>query len=231
MPNLDEEMKLKEIIKQYGLFFLIGFLLSGIAFSQTKNVSAISAFDSLFKEIKFDTLQVCPAHLVLSSGKKGSGEPRRTTDSLGVNGKIISPETAKKLILPFEKEKFYAVARFYLDQQKKINAYLVRQAGASGIRMFVYYSDSAKFILETEVSFYSYLPGTMSETLNTWITDVNKDKVLDIAIMKYIHDFELANKYAPNITGEERHIYFFKKGKFEFARWENEVLPDVVLKK
>jgi hypothetical protein len=223
LPNLDEEMKLKKINKRSGLFFLFGFFLSGIVISQTTNVSAISSFDSLFKEIKFDTLQICPAHLVLSAGNK--------TDSSGVNGKFISPGIKEKINFPFKDEKFYAIAKFSLDQKNKLKAYLVRQAGLPGVKITVFNTDSARFIFDADVAFYFSLEHTMAETLNTWVTDVNGDKVLDVAIMKYTHDFELPNKYAPNITGEEKHIYFFRNGKFEFARWDDKILPEVVLKK
>ena len=168
------------------LLLLIFFLLSFSAKAK------IPAFDSLFVELKTDSLHVC------------SSQPWQDGDSLILAGKTFS-----------------ALVKIALDKTQNYWAYLLRDDNRE-IFVFVYSKKKEDFILNVKLASYVYLEGTMEQKRNAWIMDLNNDGIKDIAICENLLDFELPNEYADNISGTEQFCFLLKNGVFEYHKWQPE---------
>ncbi|MFI5204388.1 MAG: hypothetical protein ACHQF2_07815, partial [Flavobacteriales bacterium] len=157
-------------------------------------------------------------------------------DSVSASKAIRVPYSLlKKENVPLDSGSYNAVFKFYFDKEKTITGYLLSEQSPGGnhyaVHLCVYSVNEKKFIFHMEVASYVYMEATMEQTTNSWITDLNKDGIKDIATKKYLEDFELPDEGAGNISGGESFIHVFRNGKFEYAYWEEEILPGVSLVK
>lgn len=74
-----------------------------------------------------------------------------------------------------------------------------------------------------EIASYATIPGTMEQTRNSWIYDLDKDGDLDIVIMDDLVDYELPVEGAPNISGVEGRVYRNTGTDFTYEYIEKEL--------
>lgn len=172
---------------------------------------------SYFKYVKFDTLHVHAAAFAPNSGKS------------------IPYSLLRNQKLQLDSAAYEALICFPISPDSNILGYLVQQQNQPNqhrtVYMFARNKKSGQILLQMEIACYTYLEGTMEQTVNTWITDINGDGHLDLATRKYIRDFEMPTDDAPNITGEEKYTHVFQKWRFYYRTWPAGLLSESVLKK
>lgn len=172
---------------------------------------------SYFTYKRFDTLHV---HTAVFPEKAGNTIPY----SLLKRQKLMLDSAAYQALICFPMSPDSSIMGYLLQQKNQPNQH-------RSVYMFVRNTKSGQLLLQMEVACYTYLEGTMEQTVNTWITDVNGDGYLDLATRKYIRDFELPTEDAPNITGEEKYTHVFQKWRFYYRTWPAGLLPECILKK
>lgn len=149
-------------------------------------------------------------------------------------GVLIPDEKIPGYVRNTKTVNYTALGKFYFDEEKKYTGYLVGNSDSIGgkeIDLFVFSRTMNDFIFKCRVASYLYLKGATEQIVNSWITDLNNDKYLDIATISKITDFENPKEFSDNISGEKKYIYYFKDGNFEYSSWNEGVLKDVKVSK
>jgi hypothetical protein len=85
---------------------------------------------------------------------------------------------------------------------------------------------SDSLINKYNLAYYKTIPGTMEETMNAWIVDLDKDGDLDIGIMINLVDYELADEISENISGVEGYGYYIQDGRLSYDYLSKENLSE-----
>jgi hypothetical protein len=108
----------------------------------------------------------------------------------------------------------YPYSTFYGNQSFKwgdsLYAFIVRleaEESEQPIVLLVLANKQSEIKHYFEIASYATITGTMEETRNSWIYDLDKDGDLDIVIMDDLVDYELPIEGAPNISGVEGRVY------------------------
>ena len=82
-----------------------------------------------------------------------------------------------------------------------------------------------------ELASYSQIPGTMEETVNSWVYDIDKDGDLDIMKIIDLIDYELPIEDAPNISAVEGFLWRNLGSKFQYEYLSKELYYQLTIKK
>ena len=144
-------------------------------------------------------------------------------------GKRISKEIEK--VVGLTTFGSVALQKFVMDKSRGLTGYLVGMAEKPQVILIVFDPAQQKFIFETVVSKYELLVGAYKATENSWITDIDGNGTLDIAVRTDLVDFEFPNEIQDNISHGEQFLYLLTEGQFNYAPWESDVLPGLQLRK
>jgi hypothetical protein len=185
--------------------------------NKTDTLFLYNNFDDLFKMIDFDTLQVYPGiendlDIILKSNDQISNYLNYEIDS-GF---------------------YYPLFKIQMDQKDELTGYLILFKGIlnnSEIKLYIYSNSENDFIFTQVVSSHILLESAYEETRNSWITDIDKDGILDIAMYYELIDFELPNEFMGNASRSEKYIYQFDGEKYNYQYWQEGALKEIKIKR
>lgn len=203
-------------------FLLIMFALSAVAIAigsiqniDKENESSVNEFDALFTVISSDSLHVFPnGNLQGNNHKEWLGEyiPRNLIRSYNLN-----PDES------------IALGKIYFDTKKEMIGYLIGNTSESAVFLYIYSKEKKRSIFNMTIASSASIEGAYEEIINSWITDLDNNGSLDIAVWKRMTDFEFYNEHSANITKDERFSYINLGSHFEYDSWNTGILPNAAL--
>ena len=85
------------------------------------------------------------------------------------------------------------------------------------IKLVMYDHQKQLFTFILDAATYQYMETTMEEKRNSWVTHLNEDKMLDIATVNHLEDFELPRD--SNISGSTYFKHLFRIDNLLYHWW------------
>lgn len=201
-------------------FLLIAIILiqANATFCQTGNqLSSSSLFSNLESKIE---------HISVSRFSKI--EKKAKIEVLRWSGPIIPRRIKQKMHISFPIAN--ALGKTSLDSENNFIAYIFGTSNAK-IYLFVFSKEKNDIVFKQELASYFLVETAFEKIRNSWISDLNKDGVKEIATWERQQDFEFTNELADNSSKDERFIYYLINKEFKYQFWSSENLNNIILTK
>jgi hypothetical protein len=204
------------------LFLLISFLTFN-GYSQNKLLDILPSFTK-------DSTHIYPTAYTNLNAYQKQGTP------FGFFGKRISQGLLNKYNVfqsHSKSTKFYALEKFDFGSSLYGLVVGLKEKVVEDSRIAIWLIDgkSDSLINKYNLAYYKTIPGTMEETMNAWIVDLDKDGDLDIGIMINLVDYELADEISENISGVEGYGYYIQDGRLSYDYLSKENYQNFLIKR